>query len=54
MEAENQPGPIEQWFRRTIALDGNWRESRKEEKRLRGKKEQEEGAPKQEQKQIML
>ena len=39
MEAENQSGSIEQWFKRTIALDRNWRESRKEEERLRGKKE---------------
>ena len=28
MEAKNQPGFIEQWYRRTIALDRNWRESR--------------------------
>ena len=39
MEAENQSGSIEQWFKRAIALDRNWRESRKEEERLRGKKE---------------
>ena len=52
MEAENQPGSIEQWFRRATALDRNWRESRREEERLRGKKEQ--GAPKQEQRQILL
>ena len=51
MEAENQPGSIEQWFRRVTALDRNWRESRREEKRLRGKKEQGGGAPKQEQRQ---
>ena len=31
MEAENQPGSIEQWYRRTTALDRNWRESRREE-----------------------
>ena len=36
MEAENQPGSIEQWFRRATALDQNWRESRKEEERLKG------------------
>ena len=52
MEAENQPGSIEQWFRRATALDRNWRESKREEERLRGKKEQ--GAPKQEQRQILL
>ena len=46
MEAENQPGSIEQWFRRATALDRNWRESRREEERLRGKKEQGREAPK--------
>ena len=35
MEAENQPGSIEQWFKRTITLDRNWRK----EERLREKKE---------------
>ena len=39
MEAENQPGSIEQWFKRAIALDSHWRESRREEERLRGQKE---------------
>ena len=39
MEAENQPGSIKQWFKRAITLDRNWRESRREEERLRGKKE---------------
>ena len=53
MEAENQPGSIEKCNRRVIALDRNWRESRREEERLKGKKEQGRGAPKQEQKQIM-
>jgi len=53
IEAENQPGSIEQWFRRAIAFDRNWRESRREEERLRGRKEQGGGAPKQEQKQIV-
>ena len=28
MEAKNQPGSIEQWYRRATALDRNWRESR--------------------------
>jgi len=46
MEAENQPGSIEQWFRRAIALDRNWRESRREEERLKGRKEQGGGTPK--------
>jgi len=54
IEAENQPGSIEQWFRRVMAFDRNWRESRREEERLRGRKEQGGGAPKQEQKQIVL
>ena len=31
MEAENPPASIEQWYRRAMALDRNWRESRKEE-----------------------
>jgi len=30
MEAKNQPGSIEQWFKRAIALDYNWRESRRD------------------------
>jgi len=38
MEAENQPCSVEQWFKRAIALDRNWRESRREEERLRGKR----------------
>ena len=46
MEAENQPDSIEQWYRRAIALDRNWRKSRCEEERLREWKEQE-GVPKQ-------
>ena len=53
MEVENQPNSIEQWFRRATALDRNWRESRREKERLREKKKQGEGAPKQEQKQIL-
>jgi len=48
MEAGNQPDSIEQWFRRAMALNRNWRESKREEERLKGKKEQEGGAPKQE------
>ena len=51
IEAENQPGFIEQWYRRAMALNRNWRESRREEERLRGKKEQGGGVPKQEQRQ---
>jgi len=48
MEAENPPASIEQWYRRAMALDRNWRESRREEERLRGKKEQGGGVQKQE------
>jgi len=46
MEAENPLASIEQWYKRAMALDRNWRESRREEKRLRGKKETTGGAPK--------
>ena len=37
MEAENPPTFIEQWYRRAMALDRNWRESRREEEKLRRK-----------------
>jgi len=37
MEAENPPTSIEQWYRRAMALDRNWRESRREEERLKKK-----------------
>jgi len=53
MEAENPLISIEQWYKRTTALDRNWRESKKEKERLRGKKETTGGALKQEQKQNM-
>jgi len=53
MEAENLLTSIENWYRRATALDRNWRKSRREEERLRGKKEMMGGAPKQEQRQIM-
>jgi len=53
MEMENPPASIEQWYKRATALDRNWRESRREEERLRGKKETGGGAPKQEQRQIL-
>ena len=39
MEAENPPTSIEQWYRRATALNRNWRKSRKEEERLKGRKE---------------
>ena len=47
MEAENPPASIEQWYRRATALDRNWRESRREEERLK-KKETGRGGQKQE------
>jgi len=53
MEAENPPASIEQWYRRAMALDRNWRESRRQEERLQGKKETMGGAPKQEQRQSL-
>jgi len=46
MKAENPPASIEQWYKRTTALDRNWRESRRKEERLRGKKETMGRAPK--------
>jgi len=53
MEAENLLTSIENWYRRATALDRNWRESRREEERLRGKKETMGGAPKQKQRQSL-
>jgi len=53
MEAEDPPASIEQWYRRATTLDRNWRESRREEERMRGRKEGEGGAPKQEQRQSL-
>ena len=52
MEAENPLVFIEQWYRRATALDRNWRESRREEERLR-KKKVGGGAPKQKQRQSL-
>ena len=46
MEVENPPTSIEQWYRRAMALNRNWQESRREEERLRKK---EVGGGKQEQ-----
>ena len=37
MEVENPPSSIEQWYRRATTLDRNWRESKREEERLRKK-----------------
>ena len=53
MEAKNSLASIEQWYKRAIALNRNWREGRREEERLKSKKKTMGGAPKQEQKQIM-
>jgi len=50
MEAENPPTSIEQWYRRATTLDRNWRESRREEERL---KKKEVGGGKQELRQIL-
>jgi len=52
MKVENLLASIKQWYRRAMALDRNWRESRREEERLR-KKEVGGGAPKQEQRQSL-
>ena len=53
IEVEKPLASIEQWYRRAMALYRNWRESRREEERLRGKKEVAEEAPKQEQRQSL-
>ena len=44
MEAKHQPGIVEQWYDRAIALDQNWRESRKKEKKQKEQREPEETA----------
>jgi len=54
MEAENPLTSIEQWYKRAIALDRNWRESKREEERLKEKKEAMGSAPKQKQRQSLL
>ena len=54
IEAENLLTSIENWYRRVTALDRNWRESRREEERLRRKKKVGGEAPKQEQRQSLL
>ena len=46
MEVENLLASIEQWYKRAMALDRNWRESRREEERLRERKKTGGGAPK--------
>ena len=35
IEAKYQPETVKQWYNRAIALDRNWRESRREEEQLR-------------------
>ena len=39
MEAEQQQGTVEQQYERAIVLDKNWRESKREEERLRERQE---------------
>jgi len=53
MEAENQPSSIEQWYKRAMALDRNWRESRREEEKMKERRKQMGGTPKLEQRQIL-
>jgi len=36
IEVERSPTSIEQWFKRAANLDRHWKESRREEDRLRG------------------
>ena len=38
IKAKTQPSLIKQWFRRAIVLDCNWKEKRREEKRLKEKR----------------
>ena len=45
MESKHPPRSIEQWYRRATNLNRHWRESRKEEKRLRKRRETESLAP---------
>ena len=49
MESGQQPGSIKQQYNRVIALDRNWRESRREEGRLRRQWKQGPQAPRQNQ-----
>ncbi len=34
MESKHPPVFIEQWYKRAMALDRNWRESRREKERI--------------------
>jgi len=45
MKSEQQPSSIEQWYDRTITLDRNWRERRREREKLRGQRNNEAPAP---------
>ena len=45
MESEQPPSSIEQWYDRTIVLDSNLRESKREEEKLRERREQRPQAP---------
>jgi len=40
IESEWQPELVKQWYDRPIALDRNWRESKREEEQLRGRQKQ--------------
>ena len=53
MEAKNQPGSIEQWYKRAMALDRNWKESRRKEEKLKERRKQMGGTLKLEQRQIL-
>jgi len=45
MESEHPLRSIEQWYRRATNLNRHWRESRREEKRLRKRRETKSLAP---------
>ena len=53
MEAKNQPGSIEQWYKRAMALNRNWKESRRKEEKLKERRKQMGGTLKLEQRQIL-
>ena len=53
MEAKNQSGSIEQWYKRAMALNKNWKESRRKEEKLKGRRKQMGGTLKLEQRQIL-
>jgi len=39
IEAKHYLRTVKQWYKRAVALDRNWRESKREEERLRGQRE---------------